>query len=80
MSQDSYTLSNNNCRKEMPYDMGAFRQTAIYGMLGVAVILFIDVIFAGVLGLSDAVIVVIMFILLSGYFSVYAQRNHLSTE
>jgi hypothetical protein len=62
----------------MPYDREILRQTAIYGTFGAIGMVLMDVIFADVLGLSDAVIVVAMFLLLAGYFFLYVLRDYLS--
>lgn len=64
----------------MPYDTDILRQIAIFGIFVVIGAQLIDVIVAGVLGISDTVIVVGTLVLLVGYILVNVARNRLSAE
>lgn len=67
-------------QKPMPYDYEILRQVAIYGVFLIIGAKLIDVVVAGVLGISDTVIVVGTLVLLVGYVPWNIARNGLFTE
>jgi hypothetical protein len=64
----------------MPYDTEFLRRTVVFGILVVIGAKLIDVVVAGVLGISDTIIVAGTLVLLVGYVLWNIGRNGLSME